>query len=62
METNTIFINTYFNTLEMIKDVENIFVKLNKFAKSDILLHNLKFNILASNWKKIFDKFLLSLY
>lgn len=49
--------NVYLTVSEMIQDLENMFGKLDKFAKSDVLLHDPKFGMVIANLKKIFDKF-----
>lgn len=43
----------------MIKDLENMFAKFNKVAKSDTLLHDPKFGMVMINSKEIFDEFLV---
>lgn len=42
----------------MIQDLENIFDKFDKVAKSDAFLHDPKFGMTVVNLKKTFDKFL----
>lgn len=51
-------INAYSSISKMIQNLENIFAKFDKIAKSDTLLHNPKFSIVVLNPKKTFNKFL----
>lgn len=49
--------NAYLISSEMIQDLENMFGEFNKVAKSDALLHDLKFGIAVANSKETFDEF-----
>ena len=55
---NYISANIYLPSSKMIQDLENMFGKFDKVAKSDALLYDPKFEIVISNSKTIFDEFL----